>query len=268
MPDLYATILSSDAFRIYGLVGVALHLGAYAALQLGIIKSANYSYSAINAVGSGLVLTSLYFEMNIASMIGNTIWLTLSVIGLMRLYLLARGLQMTYEDQAFLRTKFPALESHSAKRLLDLCVWSDAPRGQVLVREGAPVQRLVYLSEGAAEVFAEDKKVGEIIPGTLIGEFTVLDGSPATATVVTSDASRILQIEADGLRRLARTVPDIAITLHETMMRDARAKLVIANARAHELAEGFRGETSEQALDEGAALLGADAGVGRRRRWT
>lgn len=257
MQEILTSLGAAEAAAIYGLVGVALQLGAYAALQLGFIRGVTYSYGAINALGAALMLLSLQQQFNLAAVVNNTIWLGLSLIGLTRLYLVSLSLRMTYEDQAFLREKFPALEEHSAKRLLDLCVWSDVAAGEVLTREGAPVQRLVYLAQGAAAVYADEKKIGDILDRTLVGEFTVLDGAPATATVVTTEPSRILQIEADALRRLARSIPDIGITLHETMMRDARAKLMSANAQAHRLAEGFRDDASEAALREDAAQLSA-----------
>lgn len=255
MQETFAFLGAGGAAHLYGLAGVALTLAAYAALQLGLIKGVTYLYGAANALGAALMLLSLQQQFNLAAVVGNLIWLSLSLIGIVRLYLIARSSRMTYEDRAFLRAKFPTLEDHSAKRLLDLCVWSDAGVGEILTRQGAPVQRLVYLAEGAAAVFIDDRKIGEIIDGTLVGEFTVLDGAPATATVVTTEPSRILQIEAAALRRLARSIPDIGLTLHETMMRDARAKLISANALAHQMAEGFRDDVSEEALREDAAAL-------------
>lgn len=67
-----------------GLVGVAAILAAYALLQAGRLRADRALYSALNAAGAGLILFSLVFDFNLPSAVIETVWLALSVWGLVR----------------------------------------------------------------------------------------------------------------------------------------------------------------------------------------
>jgi membrane-bound ClpP family serine protease len=65
-----------------GVIGVILVLLAYVLLQIDKMKAAWVSYSLFNAVGSGLILISLYFYWNLASGIIEIAWFIISLYGL------------------------------------------------------------------------------------------------------------------------------------------------------------------------------------------
>ena len=67
-----------------GLVGVALTLAAYALLQSGRLRQEDPRYSLANAIGSGLILISLFYDFNLSSAAIESAWLVLSLWGLVR----------------------------------------------------------------------------------------------------------------------------------------------------------------------------------------
>jgi len=67
-----------------GNVGVALMVLAYLLLQIGKIRSDDFSYSAMNAVGSALVLISLVYSFNLSAFLFETFWLVVSLFGLIK----------------------------------------------------------------------------------------------------------------------------------------------------------------------------------------
>ena len=73
-------------YDILGLIGVALILGAYLALQLGRLSPENPAYSTLNAGGAGLILVSLVFDFNLSAAVIETAWLFISLIGLIKSY--------------------------------------------------------------------------------------------------------------------------------------------------------------------------------------
>lgn len=75
--------LSQDA-NILGIIGVFLVLLAYVLLQIDKMKAAWISYSLLNALGSGLILISLYFYPNLASCVIEVAWFIISVYGLIK----------------------------------------------------------------------------------------------------------------------------------------------------------------------------------------
>lgn len=71
-----------------GLIGVFLVLLMYFLLQLRRIRSHTLTYSLVNAIGSLLILVSLYFYFNLSSAVIETAWLAISLFGI---YKAARG---------------------------------------------------------------------------------------------------------------------------------------------------------------------------------
>ena len=71
-------------FDVIGLVGVSFIVVAYILLQADKLSAANPWFSVVNAVGSALVLVSLWFEFNLAAAVVEVFWLVVSLFGLWR----------------------------------------------------------------------------------------------------------------------------------------------------------------------------------------
>lgn len=69
---------------VIGLFGVALYVGAYASLQLGILGLADVRYTALNAVGGIAVIYSLIWSFNLAAFVTQVLWLVFTVVGFVR----------------------------------------------------------------------------------------------------------------------------------------------------------------------------------------
>lgn len=67
-----------------GIVGVVLILLAYYLLQTNRYSSADLGYLKLNAAGSILLLYSLYFHWNLASVIVEAVWLIITVWSMLR----------------------------------------------------------------------------------------------------------------------------------------------------------------------------------------
>jgi hypothetical protein len=68
--------------NIIGLIGVAAVLFAYLALQLNWWRAKDFIYSFVNLLGSLLILYSLYFHWNLASVTIEVIWFLISSYGI------------------------------------------------------------------------------------------------------------------------------------------------------------------------------------------
>ena len=69
-------------FDIIGTLGVGMIIVAYAAVQGGRMKSEQLSYSITNLVGAGMILVSLRYNFNLASVIIEVFWILISVWGI------------------------------------------------------------------------------------------------------------------------------------------------------------------------------------------
>jgi len=69
---------------VIGLAGVFLVLLCYGLLQTGRLSQQQPAYSLINALGAVLIFASLMFSFNLASVVIEICWFTISMVGLYR----------------------------------------------------------------------------------------------------------------------------------------------------------------------------------------
>lgn len=213
-----------------GLAGVVLYLGAYALLQAGRLRGSSYSYAILNLCAASLVLLSLTVAFNLSSAIIQAAWVLISILGILRLFWLDRGVHFTAEEQALRENAFPEMPAAMARRLLDQGNWVDAEDGATLLAEGVPVSNLYYLSEGKVRITSGGQVIGTADSG-LLGEMNVLAEGPASAQVRVEGGARLFVISGPALRRLAARDSDFRILLENGMSRDTGRKLMRANQR-------------------------------------
>lgn len=77
-------LMNLTAPDIVGFVGVSLIVATYFLSQLGRMDVGRPLYPALNGVGALLILFSLYFTFNAASVVVEGFWLAISAVGLIR----------------------------------------------------------------------------------------------------------------------------------------------------------------------------------------
>lgn len=221
---------SGLAVEVAGAFGVGLYISAYAALQFGFIRGQGYIYPMLNLFAASFVLVSLMQSFNMASAIIQVAWITLSTIGMARIFLLSRITRFSEDERRFLAEHLPDLPSHLARRLFDRGVWAELEEGTALTHKGQPVERLVYIAKGEAEVRLDTRQLGTVGDGSLIGEITIATGEPATASAVLIQPSRCFTIDAVQLRSLMRKNPQIARSIETLVAQEMRKKIIAMNA--------------------------------------
>ena len=128
----------------------------------------------------------------------------------------------------------------------------EAAPGEVIIAEGAPGDSLYLILAGALEVTKRD---GDRVitlatrqPGEFLGEMSLLEQAPRSASVRAVAASRLLAVGPEAFRRLLARRPEAATTLLRTVagrLRSTEASLVqsdklaslgtLAAGLAHEL---------------------------------
>ncbi|MDP1805894.1 MAG: cyclic nucleotide-binding domain-containing protein [Acidimicrobiales bacterium] len=86
--------------------------------------------------------------------------------------------------------------------------------GSVLCEQGTVGREAFVLVEGSAEVARNGKKVAAIGPGTCVGELSLLDHGPRTATVTATTDLKVLVI---GVREFAAIIDDVPTIAHKLM---------------------------------------------------
>lgn len=139
------------------------------------------------------------------------------------------NVRFTADEKAMVDGLFGELPKSRARHLVDQGLWLTGKAGDVMTREGEPVDHLYYLAEGEARVLSTGRQVGLCRPGDLIGELTVLSGETATATVILNTPARFWCAPADDLRPYVEAHEDIRRAIEHGFATVLKAKLRASN---------------------------------------
>lgn len=207
---------------------LVLELG-YALLVLAMFAPRPHQVRALVAVAALAGLWHAYWVRDRVSLIWMAILLAACLIMLARRLWENRSIRFSAEEQAMLDRLFTDLPRSRARHLLDQGLWLSAREGDVLTREGEPVDHLYYLAEGEARVMSMGSEVGRCGPGDLIGELTVLSGETASATVILESPARFWCAPADDLRPYVEAHEDIRRAIEHGFATVLKAKLRASN---------------------------------------
>ena len=93
----------------------------------------------------------------------------------------------------------------------------DVKAGKELTREGERGSEFFVLLEGAAEVRRGGEQVNLLGRGDFFGEIALVSRTPRTATVTTTEDSRLLVITASSFRTLLDHSPRIQLRVLEAL---------------------------------------------------
>lgn len=148
---------------------------------------------------------------------------------LLRNVIESRSIRFSAEERALLGSLVEDLSNSQARHLMDQGLWLAGKEGDVLTREGTPVERLYYIAEGEAKVMSGGRQVGACRAGDLVGELSVLSGETASATVVLTGPARFWCAPAANLRPYVEANEDIRRALEHGFATALKAKLRASN---------------------------------------
>lgn len=102
------------------------------------------------------------------------------------------------------------------------------PDGHELTRQDEVSREAFVIVKGKAIVRRNKRKVAELGPGAMVGEYGLLDRGPRTATVVADGAVDVLVLTPPEFAGLLSDVPTLATKLLKSMasiIRDLDAKV-------------------------------------------
>jgi CRP-like cAMP-binding protein len=156
-------------------------------------------------------------------------WITISLVGITRMYLLYRSLNFSEEETKMIETVLGDMPKHKARAFLNLGFWVEGEQGTVLTTENVPVSHLYYLAEGEASVVSGGRMVALVRPQHFIGEITCMSGEPAHGTVALTKPSYYFAVEVAAMRAFLDKNPDIRDMLEMAFAQQLRHKLVALN---------------------------------------
>jgi CRP/FNR family transcriptional regulator, cyclic AMP receptor protein len=105
----------------------------------------------------------------------------------------------------------------------------DRPSGTVLITQDQAGQQMMYLEQGTAVVKRNNRKIAELGPGDVIGELSLIDGQPASATVTTTSDVVLLVMSVQDFGHAMNDVANFPRKLLQALaarLRDADNQIV------------------------------------------
>jgi CRP/FNR family transcriptional regulator, cyclic AMP receptor protein len=132
-----------------------------------------------------------------------------------------------YEDVIAQVPLFSDLTQREQSVLAANCRERDYPEGATLLRQGETGVGLFIITSGRAQVTQQTpdgsmRDLGAFERGAVIGEMSLLDDLPRTATMTALEPTRALVIPVWDFRAALRESPEIAIKLLSVMSRRLR----------------------------------------------
>jgi CRP-like cAMP-binding protein len=116
--------------------------------------------------------------------------------------------------------RVPLFERCSKRELAEIASLADElslPAGRKLAAEGAAGHEFVVIVEGAADVKRGGRVVNRLGCGDFLGEIALVTGQKRTATVTTTEPSRLLVLTAPAFRTLLRNQPSLQLKVLDAL---------------------------------------------------
>ncbi|MCY1080547.1 cyclic nucleotide-binding domain-containing protein [Archangium lansingense] len=111
-------------------------------------------------------------------------------------------------------SRYPELLTSDHALLDRIGTVSDYPEGTTLITQGERPEALLLLLEGRAAILLGQVEVDRVARGDMLGEMSFLGNDPASASVVTLSASRVLRIPRAAVEQQAASDPGFAVRLY------------------------------------------------------
>ena len=128
-------------------------------------------------------------------------------------------------DKVELLQNIPLFSRLSQRQLNTVAKYADVVerrKGAVLAKQGAQGMEAILIVDGRARVEGDGKAIAELGPGDVVGEMSVIDGKPRSATVIAETPMNLLVLHRRDFVSLMETVPGLQRQLLVTLCERVR----------------------------------------------
>jgi hypothetical protein len=120
---------------------------------------------------------------------------------------------------------FPEFTPVEFAKLIRAGEWRTASSGEILTREGQPINDLMVVQNGTLSVSVGDREVARLKDGAIVGEMSFINQGPASATVTATEPTRYIAWPHAALRALLMRNPSMLSAMRLAFSAELSRKL-------------------------------------------
>lgn len=189
------------------------------------------SWLRVIAIASGLVaiVYGYIWLDDWVVVVWETIFVSVNVIQMMILMWENRNIKLSGDEAQFIRAALPDADRGQARKVLRIGAWEEFHADTELIREGEPVDRLLFILGGTVRIDRHGQMVGVCGHDDFLGEIAFMLNTDATATAVVTNSVRCISFEREPLAKLLAKDTEIRHAIESSFNRNLVDKLIKSN---------------------------------------
>jgi CRP/FNR family cyclic AMP-dependent transcriptional regulator len=118
---------------------------------------------------------------------------------------------------------FAGMESKALEAIGKIAEERDVPAGAALTHEGRHEGYFFVIVSGTVRIERGGQTINTLRDGDFLGEISLLDGGPRTASAIADSPSRLLVLTYPRFQQLLDTAPEVRTAIFEEVGRRLRA---------------------------------------------
>jgi len=167
-----------------------------------------------------------------------SVFTAINLFQIARIYAERRPVVLSPDEQSLYSLGFQALRPREFVALTLVGEWKDAIAGDEVLTEGRPVSALCVAITGTMEVRREDRSLGMLKPGHIVGLALALTGRPSPISAAFTGSGRYICWPFSSLSVFLEKKPELRTALQQLVSRDLAHKVEALTAGAHPGAVG------------------------------
>jgi signal transduction histidine kinase len=199
----------------------------YALLVISMMMN-DMGWLRLIAIAAALIriVNRSFFEVDHVVAFWEVAFVGVNVIQLLILWYYNKRHRFTEEETRLIEAIPTDVERRTIRRLLRLATLEAAAAGTTLTTAGKSPERLLFLTDGVAQVEKDGRIVAVCGPRDFVGEMSFISGEPASATVIAAKPVRYYAFERTRLRRALDADSGLRQALDASFNRNLAGKLV------------------------------------------
>lgn len=117
---------------------------------------------------------------------------------------------------------FADLPSRNLKAFIRYATMHHAPEGAYLIEQDQPGHFMAVVMAGSCSVHRDGAQVSTLGPGDCLGEMSMIDGLPCSATVIATEPTDVLVLRRSDFDHVLKVAPGLSRTLLNQLSRRLR----------------------------------------------